>query len=97
VRIHEASIPVRPAVKAACELLGLDALHVACEGRLLAVVPAADAERALSALRGHPKGREASLIGEVVADDPGLVVSMSRLGAWRRVRPLDGEQLPRIC
>ena len=97
VRIQEASVPVRIEVRAACELLGLDPLHVACEGRLIAVVPNADADRALATLRAHPKGREGSIIGEVIAEDPGVVVLTGRLGNSRAVRPLIGEQLPRIC
>lgn len=97
VRVEEVAIPVRPEVRAACELLGLDPLHVACEGRLVAVVPRADADRALAAMRAHPAGREASLIGEVLAEDAGVVVMTSRLGSSRIVTPLAGEQLPRIC
>jgi hydrogenase expression/formation protein HypE len=97
VRIAEAAIPVRREVRAACELLGLDPLHVACEGRFVAVVPGADQERALAAMRAHPKGRDAAVIGEIVAEDPGLVVMTSRLGSSRVVSPLAGEQLPRIC
>jgi hydrogenase expression/formation protein HypE len=97
VRIAELAIPVRPAVRAACELLGLDPLHVACEGRLVAVVPGTDADRALRALQGHSKGRDAALIGEIVAEQPGVVVMTSRLGSSRVVTPLAGEQLPRIC
>ena len=96
-RLDEAAIPVRREVRAACELLGLDPLQVACEGRLVAIVPAADADRALAALRAHPRGRDAALIGEVVAEDPGVVVMTSRLGSTRMVTPLAGEQLPRIC
>jgi hydrogenase expression/formation protein HypE len=97
VRIEESALPVRREVRAACELLGLDPLHVACEGRLVAVLPRADSDRALSVMRDHPKGRHAALIGEVSAEDPGLVVMTSRLGSLRIVSPLTGEQLPRIC
>ena len=97
VRIEESAIPVRREVRAACELLGLDPLHVACEGRLIAVLPRADADGALSVMRDHPKGRQAALIGEVIAEDPGIVVMTSRLGSMRIVSPLTGEQLPRIC
>ncbi len=97
VRIEESAIPVRKEVRAACELLGLDPLHVACEGRFVAVVPQADADRALSAMRAHPKGRESSIIGEVVGEHPGVVVLASRIGSSRIVSPLMGEQLPRIC
>jgi hydrogenase expression/formation protein HypE len=97
VRIAEASIPVRSAVRAACELLGLDPLHVACEGRLVAVVPRDAADSALSAMRAHPEGEYGAVIGEVLAEDPGVVVLTSGLGSSRIVTPLIGEQLPRIC
>jgi hydrogenase expression/formation protein HypE len=97
VRIEESAIPVRKEVRAACELLGLDPLHVACEGRLVAVVPRAEADKALRAMRAHPKGLEASLIGEVITEDPGIVVITSPLGSTRVVNPLIGEQLPHIC
>jgi hydrogenase expression/formation protein HypE len=97
VRLQETAIPVRPEVHAACEMLGLDPLHVACEGRLMAVVAAADCERALGILHSHPKGAGAAAIGELVADEPGLVVMTSTLGSTRLVTPLLGEQLPRIC
>jgi hydrogenase expression/formation protein HypE len=97
VRIVESAIPVRAEVRGACELLGLDPLHVACEGRLIAIVPRADADSALSTMRAHPKGSAAALIGEVVADHPGVVLLTSALGSTRLVSPLMGEQLPRIC
>lgn len=97
VRIEEAAIPIRREVRAACELLGLDPLHVACEGRLVAVVPEAGAARALAAMRAHVQGREGALIGEILPTDPGRVIMTSRLGSSRLVRPLLGEQLPRIC
>lgn len=97
VEIDEAAIPVQPAVAAACEILGLDPLVVANEGKLLAVVPAAAAEAALAALRAHAYGTRATVIGRVVADHPGLVVVRTALGG-SRVLPLPvGEQLPRIC
>jgi hydrogenase expression/formation protein HypE len=95
--IHEATIPMRREVHAACELLGLDPLYVANEGKLLAVVPPADADRLLEATRRHPLGRDAALIGEVVAEHPGLVLMRSRVGGERVVALLAGEQLPRIC
>jgi hydrogenase expression/formation protein HypE len=97
VHIDEPAIPVRPGVRAACELLGLDPLHVACEGRLIAVVPPEQADRALETMRAHPAGREGSLIGGIVAEDRGLVVLTGFLGSSRLVSPLPGEQLPRIC
>jgi hydrogenase expression/formation protein HypE len=97
VRLDEAAVPVRPEVHAACEMLGLDPLYVANEGKLIAVVPPDDAGRVLAAMRAHPLGRDASLIGEVVADHPGLVILRSRVGGERVVTLLAGEQLPRIC
>ncbi|MFH5804316.1 hydrogenase expression/formation protein HypE [Alienimonas sp. DA493] len=97
VRIEEAAIPVRPEVAAACELLGLDPLYVANEGKLIAVVPPAEADAVLAALRADPLGRDAAVVGEVVAADPGRVVLRSVVGGERVVPTLAGEQLPRIC
>lgn len=97
LRLEEASLPVKPEVRAACELLGLDPLYVANEGKLIAAAPAADAESALAAMRRHPLGREAAIVGEVVSDHPGLVSMRSLIGGERIVPLLSGEQLPRIC
>ena len=97
VRIHEAAIPVRREVHAACEMLGLDPLSVANEGKLIAVVPASDADRLLGIMRSHALGRDAAIIGEVVDDHPGLVVMRSQIGGERVVMMINGEQLPRIC
>jgi len=95
--LHEAAIPVRREVEGACELLGLDPLYVANEGKLVAIVAAAHAEAALAALRAHPLGRDAARIGEVT-DDPHRFVQMAtRFGGRRMVDWLSGEQLPRIC
>ncbi|WP_018412526.1 hydrogenase expression/formation protein HypE [Methyloversatilis thermotolerans] len=95
--IDEAAIPVRPEVDAACELLGLDPLYVANEGKLVAIVPAAAADAVLAAMRAHPRGREAVRIG-VVQEDPHRFVQMAtRFGGRRVVDWLAGEQLPRIC
>jgi hydrogenase expression/formation protein HypE len=90
-------IPVRSEVQGACEILGLDPLYVANEGRLLAFVPSRDAEKVLEAMRAHPQGKESSIIGGVVADHPGVVVMATRIGGSRVVDMLSGEQLPRIC
>jgi hydrogenase expression/formation protein HypE len=97
IRIDETSIPIRPEVHAACEMLGLDPLYVANEGKLMAVVPAEDAERLLAAMREQPLGRHAAIIGEVVADHPKMVIQRSAIGGERLVTMLAGEQLPRIC
>ena len=97
VRIEEKRIPLKPEVRGACELLGLDPLHVANEGKLVAVAPAAEAEALVAAMRAHPRGRDAALIGDVLADGPGLVRMVSRAGGERVVSPLAGEPLPRIC
>jgi hydrogenase expression/formation protein HypE len=95
--IDEASVPVRPQVAAACEFLGLDPLYVANEGKLVAIVPAAQAERLLAAMRAHPLGRDAALIGEVTADAHHFVQMRTRFGGKRIVDWLAGDQLPRIC
>lgn len=97
VRLTEAALPVRPAVQAACEMLGLDPLYVANEGKLMAVVPPEDAPRALAALRGHPLGRDAAIIGEATAEHMGQVTLRSKAGGVRLAPLLMGEQLPRIC
>ena len=84
-------------MEGACELLGLDPLYVANEGKLVAMVDAAHAEAALAALRAHPLGREAARIGEVVDDPHGFVQMATRFGGQRVVDWLTGEPLPRIC
>jgi hydrogenase expression/formation protein HypE len=97
IRIEEAAIPVRTEVKGACEILGLDPLYVANEGKCLVIVPAEDADRALDAMRSQPLGRDAARIGEVVADHAGSVRLRSSIGGERIVDLMSGEQLPRIC
>ncbi len=97
IRIEDTAIPVRDDVTAACEILGLDPLHVANEGRFVAFVPADDTERALVVLRDHPVSQGAVVIGRVVEDRPGRVTARGLLGATRVVDMLSGEQLPRIC
>ena len=89
-------MPVRRAVRSACDLLGLDPLYVACEGRRVAVVPAEEAERALSALRAHARGDGAACIGEVSQGAPGLLLETLG-GGTRPLYALEGAQLPRIC
>jgi hydrogenase expression/formation protein HypE len=97
VELHEAAIPLRPEVRGACEMLGLDPLYVANEGKLIAVVPPDEADRLLEVMRQHPLGRNAAIIGEVVEDHPEMVVLHSLIGGQRVVTMLTGEQLPRIC
>ena len=93
----EALIPVRNDVQGACELLGLDPLYVANEGRFVAVVPADHAERALAIMRQHPLGENASRIGQVRQGKEGRVLMINKLGVERIIDRLSGEQLPRIC
>jgi len=97
IELDEAAIPVRPAVRAACEMLGFDPLDVANEGKLVAFVPPEEAEAALEALRAHPLGREASRIGFLTAEHPGLVLARTPIGGRRVVNMPPGELLPRIC
>jgi hydrogenase expression/formation protein HypE len=97
VRLIESAIPVRQEVRAACEMLGLDSLYVANEGKLIAVVPSEDADRLLASMRSDPLGKNAAIIGEIVAEHPGMVVMKSLIGGERVVTLLAGEQLPRIC
>jgi hydrogenase expression/formation protein HypE len=84
-------------VRGACEILGLDPLYVANEGKCLALVAPEAAAAVLAAMRSHPLGQEAAIIGSVVAEHPGRVFLRSRIGGMRVVDMLSGEQLPRIC
>jgi hydrogenase expression/formation protein HypE len=95
--LDEAALPVQPAVAAACELLGLDPLDLACEGRMVVICPAQAAEAALASLRAHPLGRQACAIGHVQADAQCWVQMHTRLGGRRLVHWLAGDPLPRIC
>ncbi len=97
ITLDESRLPIRPEVTGACEILGIDPLHVASEGRLVAFVSAEAAEAALGALHSHPLGREAAIVGEVGAGDPGLVVLETSFGGSRVVDMLAGDPLPRIC
>ncbi|MGO8943668.1 MAG: hydrogenase expression/formation protein HypE [Syntrophobacteraceae bacterium] len=97
IRLFEEALPVREDVLGACEVLGLDPLYVANEGKVLAVVPAQGADAVLRAIQSHPLGRASCLIGEIVSDDPGRVFLRTRIGGHRLVDMLRGEQLPRIC
>jgi hydrogenase expression/formation protein HypE len=97
VLVTEDAIPVRAEVRGASELLGIDPMYVACEGRLVAVVPGDSAEAAVRTMRGHPLGAEAAVIGSVVAEQPGIVRLKTAFGGTRIVDMLVGDPLPRIC
>jgi hydrogenase expression/formation protein HypE len=97
VVLEEAALPVRPAVAAACELLGIDPLYVANEGKFIAVVAPDEADAALAALRAHPLGRDAVKIGDIREEPPGIVVLLTPIGGTRIVDMLVGDPLPRIC
>ena len=95
--LDEKRIPIREDVKGACEILGIDPLYVANEGKLVAIIGRDEAEKVLERMRGHRDGKEAQIIGEVVADHPRMVVMRTGIGGTRIVDLMMGEQLPRIC
>jgi len=97
VVLDEAKLPIEPAVNGACDLLGIDPLYVANEGKLIAVVPPDQADAALGALHAHPLGRAGAVIGEIRADPPRIVVLLTAFGGTRIVDMLVGDPLPRIC
>ncbi|MFQ5857148.1 MAG: hydrogenase expression/formation protein HypE [Anaerolineae bacterium] len=97
IRLDEAQIPIWEEVRGACEILGLDPLYVANEGKCLVIVPRVAAEQVLATMREHRLAQEAAIIGEVVEERPGKVFLRSRIGGMRVVDMLTGEQLPRIC
>lgn len=97
IALDERALPVRPEVNGACEILGIDPLYVANEGKLVAVVAPELADAALAALRGHPAGADAALIGEIRDEPPGLVLLETAFGGSRVVDMLAGDPLPRIC
>jgi len=97
IALDEAALPIRPEVNGACEILGIDPLYVANEGKLVAVVAAEDAELALEALRRHPLGKRAAIVGEVRPEPPGMVLLDTAFGGSRVVDMLAGDPLPRIC
>jgi len=97
IEYEEGRLPVPQAVQSACEMLGMDPIYVANEGKLVAIVPEAAAEPLLEAMRRHPLGACAVRIGTVTAQHPGLVVARTRIGGSRVVDMQVGEQLPRIC
>jgi hydrogenase expression/formation protein HypE len=88
---------VHDTVRGACEILGLDPMYVANEGKLIAVVPAEVADSVLARMRNHPLGRDARMIGEVASEHRGMVLMQTQIGGTRVVDTLFGEQLPRIC
>jgi len=97
MKLRETDIPVDPAVTAACELLGLDPLYVANEGKLICICKAEDAELLLKIMRAHDLGKNSAIIGEVIEDQLGFVQLETSFGGSRVVDWLVGEQLPRIC
>jgi len=97
VFLNEPSIPVLPDVQSACDLLGMDPIYVANEGKVIAIVAADSAERVLAAMRAHPLGKRAAIIGRVTAEHPGLLVAKTGIGGTRVIPMQLGEQLPRIC
>jgi hydrogenase expression/formation protein HypE len=97
MKLREEDIPVKPEVHAACELLGLDPLYVANEGKLIAICSADDADKLLAIMRAHPKGEDASIIGDLIEDEHNFIQMETSFGGSRIVDWLAGEQLPRIC
>ena len=97
IAVDEDAIPVRPEVRGACEILGIDPLHIANEGKLLAIVPMEQADAALAAMRKHPLGAAASMIGEVLQEPEGMVILRTGIGGSRVLDMLVGDPLPRIC
>jgi len=97
IELDETAIPIDDEVRGACEILGFDPLYVANEGKLVAAVPASAADAVLAAMRAHPLGAQAAIIGTVVSAHPSIVTLRSSIGSMRIVDMLSGEQLPRIC
>ena len=97
IEFDERAVPLRPEVKAACEMLGLDPFHVANEGKLVAIVPGEVAEQVLAAMHTNEYGKDAAIIGNVVVEHPGLVTAKTSIGGMRVVDVPAGELLPRIC
>jgi hydrogenase expression/formation protein HypE len=97
IKLEQRAIPIREAVQGACEILGLDPLYVANEGKLVAVVSPDAADRILQSMHAHPLGANAAVIGEVVADHPAMVLMKTEIGGTRVLDVMFGEQLPRIC
>jgi hydrogenase expression/formation protein HypE len=97
IEFDETKVPLRPEVNAACEMLGLDPFYVANEGKLVAIVASELAEPVLAAMRAHEYGKDAAIIGKVVAEHPRMVTARTTIGGMRVVDVPAGELLPRIC
>ncbi|NET00433.1 MAG: hydrogenase expression/formation protein HypE [Sphaerospermopsis sp. SIO1G1] len=97
IRINENAIPVKEEVNGMCEILGLDPLYLANEGKLVIIAPPEKADLILSTMQNHPTGKQAAIIGEVISDPPGILLLKTAFGAERIVDMLVGDQLPRIC
>ena len=97
IALDERALPVNPEVQAACDLLGMDPIYVANEGKLVAIVAREKAEAMLAAMRAHPFGARAAIIGTVNAERPGMLVARTAIGGTRVITMQLGEQLPRIC
>ncbi|MEQ8956433.1 MAG: hydrogenase expression/formation protein HypE, partial [Coleofasciculus sp. C2-GNP5-27] len=97
IRLDEASIPIREEVNGVCEILGLDPLYLANEGKLVVIVPRSHADSVLSAMKSHPAGEDSCIVGEVIDSPAGVVLLHTAFGAERIVDMLVGDQLPRIC
>jgi len=97
VVLDESRLPVEPQVLGACDMLGIDPLYVANEGKFVAIVAAQEAEAAVSALHAHPQGARAAVIGEIMPEPPGIVALRTSFGGSRIVDMLVGDPLPRIC
>jgi len=97
IALDEERVPVRVATRGACEILGLDPLHIANEGKLVAIVPPAEAQAALAALRAHQLGADAAIVGEVLSEPVGMVLLRTGIGGSRVLDMLVGDPLPRIC
>jgi hydrogenase expression/formation protein HypE len=97
IKIYEETIPVKPAVAAACEMLGFDPLYVANEGKLIAIVKQNVADRLLSIMKNHPLGEESAIIGTITDNSSDHVTLKTKYGTTRMIDMLSGEMLPRIC
>jgi hydrogenase expression/formation protein HypE len=95
--LHEEKLPVKPDVQSACELLGMDPIYIANEGKLIAIVSQSEAEAVLHAMRRHPLGGDSEIIGVVVSERPGMVTVKTKIGGTHVIPMQIGEQLPRIC